>query len=118
MFALRNIGSAECVKVLCEGFKDPSSLFKHEVAFVLGQIQRDAGAVSALTEVLRDLSEHPMVRHEAAEALGSIAAEKALPLLREFTDDVDPVVKDSCVVALDVHDYWSKFGGKRETDEQ
>lgn len=39
---------------------------------MLGQLQDKAASV-ALSEVLKNMNEHPMVRHEAAEALGSIA---------------------------------------------
>jgi deoxyhypusine monooxygenase len=31
MFSLRNMGSAEAVAVLAEGFRDSSPLFRHEV---------------------------------------------------------------------------------------
>jgi HEAT repeat protein len=43
-----------------------------QVAYVLGQLQNKA-ASAALCRILRNANEHPMVRHEAAEALGSIA---------------------------------------------
>ena len=43
-----------------------------QVAYVLGQLQNKA-ASAALSNIIRDTNEHPMVRHEAAEALGSIA---------------------------------------------
>ena len=39
---------------------------------MLGQLQNKA-ASAALSDILKDVNEHPMVRHEAAEALGSIA---------------------------------------------
>lgn len=45
-----------------------------QVAYVLGQLQNKA-ASDALSMVLKDVCEHPMVRHEAAEALGSIAGD-------------------------------------------
>lgn len=38
----------------------------------MGQLQNKK-ASDALSQILRDGSEHAMVRHEAAEALGSIA---------------------------------------------
>ena len=38
----------------------------------MGQLQ-DKAASDALSNILKDGNEHPMVRHEAAEALGSIA---------------------------------------------
>lgn len=43
-----------------------------QVAYVLGQLQ-DKSSTDALVKTLMDTSEHPMVRHEAAEALGAIA---------------------------------------------
>lgn len=43
-----------------------------QVAYVLGQLQ-DKDSTEALVTTLKDAMEHPMVRHEAAEALGSIA---------------------------------------------
>jgi deoxyhypusine monooxygenase len=42
------------------------------VAYVLGQL-RDKASADALVCTLKDVTEDPMVRHEAAEALGSIA---------------------------------------------
>lgn len=48
-----------------------------QVAYVLGQLQNKK-ASDALSQVLRDVNEHPMVRHEAAEALGSIAGSASL----------------------------------------
>lgn len=47
MFALRNKGGTEAVSALGEAFQSGSALLKHEVAYVLGQMQ-DAEAVSTL----------------------------------------------------------------------
>ena len=61
-----------------------------------------------------------MVRHEAAEALGSVAEPGGtLELLQEHTKDTDAPVSESCVVALDMYEYWSKFNnafGKQEAE--
>ena len=40
-----------------------------------------------------------MVRHEAAEALGSIASPDCLQLLTDYCKDSEPIVADSCVVS-------------------
>ena len=40
-----------------------------------------------MAAVLEDTEEHPMVRHEAAEALGSIATDDCLPVLEKFLKD-------------------------------
>ncbi len=50
--------------------------------------------------MLRDESEHAMVRHEAAEALGSIASPDCLQLLTDYCKDPEPIVADSCVVSI------------------
>ena len=52
-------------------FNQKSALLRHELAYVLGQMQMDE-ALPTLKKILSDLNEHVMVRHEAAEALGAI----------------------------------------------
>lgn len=38
MFALRNLGSMEAIEALCSALKGGSALYRHEVAFVLGEL--------------------------------------------------------------------------------
>ena len=101
VFSLRNNRNKEAVDVLCDGFRSKSALLKHELAYVLGQMQ-DSHAVPKLIEILRDTSEHVMVRHEAAEALGAIGDRRAKPILQEFLQDLKPEISESCEVALDL----------------
>eukprot|EP01121_Diplochlamys_sp_Union-15-3_P000111 TRINITY_DN1009_c0_g1_i4.p1 TRINITY_DN1009_c0_g1~~TRINITY_DN1009_c0_g1_i4.p1 ORF type:complete len:302 (+),score=48.34 TRINITY_DN1009_c0_g1_i4:55-906(+) len=86
LFALRNIGTEEAVLAIVEGFKDKSALFRHEIAYVLGQVQHPA-SLPGLINRLEDQAEHMMVRHEAAEAIGSIAQDDTLPLLQKYAKD-------------------------------
>lgn len=83
---------------------------RHEIAFILGQLA-DPHSIPALVEVLKRTEESPMVRHEAAEALGGIPTDElsseggvVLQLLREWATkkDAPDVVRDSCVVAVDM----------------
>jgi deoxyhypusine monooxygenase len=104
MFRLRDIATDEACLALATGFNDPSALFKHEIAYVFGQLSNPV-TVPSLIEVLKRESEAPMVRHEAAEALGSIATEDVLPVLKDFAKDQDEVVRDSAIVALDMYEY-------------
>lgn len=104
MFALRNRGTPEAVLALCEGFSDESALFRHEIAYVLGQLQHP-DSVHALSIQLRNRDEVAMVRHECAEALGSIATVECLSILSEFENDQDVVVRESCIVARDMYEY-------------
>ena len=63
MFALRNRGDTEAVFALAEGFHDDSALFRHEIAYVFGQMQHEA-SVPSLIQVLANEGELSMVRHE------------------------------------------------------
>ncbi|XP_011028773.1 PREDICTED: deoxyhypusine hydroxylase [Populus euphratica] len=104
LFALRNRGGDEAVSAIVDSFAASSALLKHEVAYVLGQLQNKV-ASAALCRILRDANEHPMVRHEAAEALGSIADEQSVALLEEFSKDHEPLVGQSCEVALSMLEF-------------
>lgn len=104
LFSLRNCGGDEAVRAIVSGFQDSSILFKHEIAYVLGQMQH-LHAVPALERKLREQDESPMVRHECAEALGAIASDECVDLLRDFCKDSERVVSESCEVALDMLAY-------------
>lgn len=104
LFALRNNGGEDAVSAIVDSLGAKSALLKHEVAYVLGQLQ-DKAATAALTRVLKDVSEHPMVRHEAAEALGSIADDESVTLVEEFVEDPEPIVAQSCEVALSMLEF-------------
>ena len=71
----------------------PRALFKHEVAFALGQDghgrRRDAQGDGAAE------SGHSMVRHEAAEALGAIASDACLEALETASEDASQVVRET-----------------------
>ncbi|ODN97997.1 deoxyhypusine hydroxylase [Cryptococcus amylolentus CBS 6273] len=125
MFALRDYGSGskEAVHALAKGFSDGSALFRHEIAYIFGQLSSPY-SVPSLLKRLRDPVEDDMVRHEAAEALGGIASDGVDPeegegegeelpeggvlqVLREWAvkADAPPVVRESCQVALDMWEY-------------
>lgn len=123
MFALRDFGasSKESVLALAEGFGDESALFRHEIAYIFGQLCSPF-SVPSLLHVLRDAKEEEMVRHEAAEALGGIASDGSdvdgvelpeggvLQILREWAVKMDApeVVRESCQVAIDMWEVSSR----------
>ncbi|WWD17014.1 deoxyhypusine hydroxylase [Kwoniella shandongensis] len=127
MFALRDFGagSKEAVESLAEGFGDGSALFRHEIAYIFGQLSSPYSIPSLLSR-LRDPVEDDMVRHEAAEALGGIASDGVegddqttlpidqrlpeggvLAVLREWAvkESAPIVVRESCQVAIDMWEY-------------
>ncbi|KAJ7294494.1 hypothetical protein O6H91_04G146400 [Diphasiastrum complanatum] len=99
LFALRNRGGSEAVEAIVAALGCESALLKHEVAYVLGQLQEKC-TIDALILTLENGLEHPMVRHEAAEALGSIADDRSLTFLKKYLADPEPIVHQSCEVAL------------------
>ncbi|KAL8706022.1 MAG: hypothetical protein Q9201_000907 [Fulgogasparrea decipioides] len=109
MFALRDLSSppdlptaVPAVQALASGFQDPSALLRHEIAFVFGQLSHPA-SIPSLIATLSNGKEESMVRHEAAEALGSLGDEEGVEdVLRGFLDDQEEVVRDSVIVALDM----------------
>jgi len=106
LFALRDAVPREgepAVFALCAAFDDCNPLLKHEIAFVLGQLEHPA-AVEALCAAVRCEEEHGMVRHEAAEALGAIGSPDAISVLREFSEHPEPILRESCWVALHMYD--------------
>jgi deoxyhypusine monooxygenase len=119
MFGLRDLASppdlptaVPAILALAKGFADPSALFRHEIAFVFGQLSHPA-SIPALSAALGNLEEASMVRHEAAEALGSLGEEDGVEdTLKRFLDDKEQVVRDSVVVALDMAEF--EKGGEAE----
>ena len=81
-----------------------SVLLRHEVAYTLGQMRR-LDAVPFLEEMLADGAEHPITRHEAAEALGAIEAPESLNILARHAADAASEVSDTCGLALRLLDY-------------
>jgi deoxyhypusine monooxygenase len=124
MFSLCNRGGEQAVQQLCQALDfdksntQTSALLRHEVAYVLGQLQHPL-LVHALHQSLRNIQEHQMVRHEAAEALGAMedAWDQVQPILQQFTNDDNPVMRESCLVALDAADYWG-HANNNMTDQQ
>jgi len=107
VFALRNDGSDEAVDALCAAFTSSSALLRHELAYVLGQMQNPR-ALPTLWQRLEDEAEHVMVRHEAAEAMGAIGDASSRAVLQRFLNHSAPEVSESCEVALDLLDWCER----------
>jgi deoxyhypusine monooxygenase len=109
LFSLRNIRTEEAVKALGRALvkyqsDENNNLLKHELGYVFGQLQ-DEHSIPFLKEILENKNECEMVRHEVAEALGSIACSQAEDILNKFKNDDVQVVRESIQVALDMSEY-------------
>lgn len=85
LFTLKNIGGTIAIDQIHACFKDPSALLKHELAYCLGQM-RDPAAISILTSVLEDLSQEPMVRHEAGMCLACMSLIRPLVIKKKLKE--------------------------------
>ena len=108
MYSLRNTGTDEAVDALISSFQSKSVLYRHELAFVLGQL-KNKRAIPALQKFLEDTNENGIVRHECTEALTQIAIEEkntpvsndCLETIRRFQNDNEQLVRESCAVSLE-----------------
>ena len=104
LFALMNVKpSVHTRRPLMEALREQKhgALLRHEVAYVLGQMQdSDEEVVDLLVKVLRDKSDDVMVRHEAAEALGAIGNESCKGILQTHLEDECREVAETCELAL------------------
>ena len=105
LFALRDMNNDESVAQLVRGFESNSALLRHEIAYVLGQMQKSS-SFEGLNKVLANGGEHPMVRHEAAEAIGALPDSDVQKILSGYLEDEEPLVSESCIVALDMAEYF------------
>jgi deoxyhypusine monooxygenase len=116
LFSLRNISGDQAHAAMLTGLKDRSALYRHEVAYCLGQRQ-DPAAVQALKAILHDTSEHGMVRHEAGEALGAIGTPDCIDPLREHEHDAVREVAETCQLAMQRIKFFESAEGKQLMDD-
>ncbi|RUP43775.1 armadillo-type protein [Jimgerdemannia flammicorona] len=99
LFTLKNLADDRSVHIIAKAFVDDSALLKHELAYVLGQT-KNKNAIPTLRKVLATLDEEPMVRHEAAEALGAIGDPSCLDILNMYLNDPNETVRQTCELAI------------------
>ena len=74
---------------------------RHELAYILGQM-RSRDACPVLTAVLEDESDDILVRHESAEALGSIGHSSSLPVLVKYSKHSASEISETCQIAVEL----------------
>jgi len=84
LFSLRLIKDDESVREISKAFTTSSVLLKHELAYVLGQMQVES-ALPVLADILENSKENEIVRHEAAEAIATFGDKKYGSLLEKYS---------------------------------
>lgn len=112
---LKSPESMAAIEAIAAAFTSPSALLKHELAYCLGQTGNVA-AIPYLTGVLEDLTEDPMCRHEAAEALGALGDAQSLEVLKQYRDreGEEVCVKETCEIAIDRIEWENSEARKKE----
>ncbi|KAJ1839223.1 DNA repair protein rad50, partial [Coemansia sp. RSA 2703] len=102
LFSLKGLNDDAAVQIIGEALSNEADteLFKHEVAYCLGQMCNKA-AIPALVKAMADASLHDMVRHEAAESLGAISDPSVVPELEKYVNDACKPLAETCVLALE-----------------
>ena len=104
------------LQLLIDAFPTTDSvLFKHEIAFTLGQIG-DRRALPHLTRWLHDANEDPVTRHECAEAMGAIGDPSSVPELEKYRDQGPVELQETVHLALRRLE-WLQKGGQQEVGE-
>lgn len=86
LFALRAIACDYSVREIAHSFNTTSILLKHELAYVLGQMQNRT-ALPVLVNLLINPEENEIVRHEAAEAIATFGDPLYLDLLNKYANE-------------------------------
>ena len=104
MFTLRELYTEDSCRAICqtllpENFEKCSALLKHEVAFVLAQMEKVFHiAVPFLMASCVDDNEAAIVKHEGLVAVGEMIDDKSM--IEHLLQHPDPIVAQSCAVAL------------------
>ncbi|KAI5181568.1 deoxyhypusine monooxygenase [Nematocida sp. AWRm80] len=111
LFALRNICTDKAVLEISKAFTTSSILLKHELAYVLGQMQNKK-ALPILQEILENPQENEIVRHEAGEAIATFGEKEYEDLLRKYSSievSGSVAVSETCQIGAEL---ISKGGSK------
>jgi len=104
MFTLRDLYTEDSCRAICQtllpaNYDTCSALLKHEVAFVLAQMEKVFHvAVPFLMDVCVDEREAAIVKHEGLVAVGEMIDDKTR--IAHLLDHPDPIVAESCAVAM------------------
>ena len=104
LFTLRELNSKESLLAICqtltkENMDTCGALLKHEVAYVLAQMEDvNEHSVDFLLESVLNDGEAPIVRHEALIAVGEMIDDKSR--LEHLLAHKEDIVSESCQVAL------------------
>lgn len=104
MFTLRELNTVPACEAICktllpENFATCGALMKHEVAFVLAQMDSVFHvAVPYLLQACVNPDEAAIVKHEGLVAVGEMIDDKSQ--IEHLLHHEDPIVSESCAVAL------------------
>lgn len=106
VYFLRDLADQRSKEILCtllkaENRKVISPLLRHELCFIMGQInQGDKIIQDRLKEVSLDTEEHPVVRHEAILSFYEVTQDEAF--IEQFMKHENQLIRESVEVAVKI----------------
>jgi len=116
LFCIKAFNEVEAIDSLIRAFKkeQSSELLKHEICYVLGQMNKTEAHVAKIQQFLEMVIEEKngyqdIVVHEAVEALGNLSNEVTLDLIKRFDDPekTNVMVFETCFLAKELIN-WNK----------
>lgn len=127
LFSLKNLNGKDAIDQIGLCFDDTSELLKHELAYCLGQMG-SKDALDLLKSVLENHNQgiirkiiislyhhlEPVVRHEAAEAIGAIGCEKFEEWMETLeANDPDIEVRETAHLAHRRIKFFKEYMGEK-----
>mmetsp|Transcript_2307 Transcript_2307/g.1649 ORF Transcript_2307/g.1649 Transcript_2307/m.1649 type:complete len:182 (+) Transcript_2307:417-962(+) len=106
LFTLRDLNTPDSVIAICQALLPSNSsrcsaLLKHEVAFVLAQMEEtNQVGIPYLVECVKNEEEAPIVRHELLVSLGDMVEEKDKAVIEQFVTHKEQIIYESALVGL------------------
>lgn len=127
LFCIKAFNEVEAIDALIRAFhkEERSQLLKHEMCYVLGQMNKTPQHVEKIQAFLEEVIDEKnkyedIVVHEAVEALGNLSQEQTLKLIERYQDPSQTcqMVYETCFLAKELIN-WNKetdFGAKERLD--
>ncbi len=103
LLSLQGNNSPLAFSKICQAIKkDPSSIIRHEAAFLLATTKKKKAIKPLIEAIKTDKSE--LVLHEAIEALGDLGIynKSVGSLLQKYSKNSNPLVSESAEIALEM----------------
>ncbi|EER12430.1 conserved hypothetical protein [Perkinsus marinus ATCC 50983] len=103
LFYARSRDDSEAIEALYKVLEPEtkSVLLRHEACYCIGQMEHGLEGAWKLENVMDDVNEHPMVRHEAIEGLAACGSVDSLDKIRPYLTHENEAIRDTATLAVE-----------------